>query len=189
MHISTDPRCTLVAPFDQFQKQKRRDRGFWPRFRCYELPTEQSRQGFFPHQRIHWYSFYLHSYNSDHLQASSVFSIDPCLVPTLTRLWSWPSPSYWRSGRKIQQPAILQAPMPSLPKTSYFFLSTSYYPLLLFFSVFFVYILHSSVQESRTPKSLCPKNRKTRNSPLPLPSQALFPEASHAPLLSSSRKS
>ncbi len=118
-------------------KNKKKDRGFWPWFRCYELPTEQSRQGLFPHQSIHWYSFYLHSYNSDHLQASSVFSIDPCLVPTITRLWSWPSPSYWCIERKIQQPAILQAPMPFLPKISYFLLSTSCSPLLFFFSVFF----------------------------------------------------
>jgi len=62
-------------------KNKKKDRRFWPQFRCYEQPIEQSKQGLFPHQSIHWYSFYLHSYNSNHLQASSVFNIDPCLVP------------------------------------------------------------------------------------------------------------
>ncbi len=64
--------------------------------------------------------------------------------------------------------------MPSLPKTSYFLMSTSCSPLLFFFSVFFSYILHSSVQERRTPQISPPKNRKTRNSLLPLPSQAPF---------------
>ncbi len=175
MHRSINPRCTLAAPLDQFQKQKKKGtEGSGPDSDVMSQPTEQSRQGLFPHQSIHWYSFYLHSYNSDHLQASSVFSIDPCLVPTLTRLWSWPSPSYWRSGRKIQQPAILQAPMPSLPKTSYFLPSTSCSPLL-FFSGLFLYILHSLVQERWTPPNLSAKKKqKTRNSPLSLPSQASF---------------
>ncbi len=189
MHRSINPRCTLAAPLDQFQKQKKKGtEGSGPDSDVMSQPTEQSRQGLFPHQSIHWYSFYLHSYNSDHLQASSVFSIDPCLVPTLTRLWSWPSPSYWRSGRKIQQPAILQAPMPSLPKTSYVLPSTSCSPLLFFFSGLFLYILHSSVQERRTPQISLPKKENQQlSTSASFPS--LLPEASHVPLLSSSQKS
>ncbi len=163
------------APWSVPKTTKKRDRGFWPRFKCYELPTEQSRQGLFPRQSIHWYSFYMHSYNSDHLQASSVFSINPCLVPTLTTLWSWPSPSYWRSGRKIQQPAILQAPMPSLPKTSYFLLSTSCSPLLFFFSVFFLHPPLLSPRET-DPQISLPKNQKNPKLSLLLPSQAPFQE-------------
>jgi hypothetical protein len=92
------------------------DRGFWPWFRCYELPTKQSKQGLSPTQNFYQYSFYVHFYSSDHLQASSAFSIDPWLIPTLTRSWSWPSSSYWRIERKIQQLAILEAPMLSLPQ-------------------------------------------------------------------------
>ncbi len=48
------------------------------------------------------------------------FNITPCLYPNLTRSRRWPSSSHWRSGREIQQPALLQAPKPSLSKASYF---------------------------------------------------------------------
>ncbi len=166
---------------------------------------------FSPTQSIHWYSSYMHSYSSDHLQASSIFSIDPCLVPTLTRSWSWPSSNHWRSGRKVQQLAILQAPMPSLHKnllpSAVYLLSPILFffcfhpvpfldpdecahtwrseqhtcrppkrfslPTSVFYSRLFLNILHSSIQERPTQRSLCLKQNKW-NSPLPLLGQAFF---------------
>ncbi len=84
-----------------------------------------------PFQNFYRYGFYVHFYSSAHLQTSSALSINSWLVLTLTRSWSWPSSSHWRSEREIQQLAILEAPTLSLPKNLSPF--SVYLPAILLF--------------------------------------------------------
>ncbi len=87
---------TLPKPKDPWQRFLAPIQMFWATH--WSIQTRS-----FPPQHFYRYSFYVHFYNSNHLQASWVFNIDPWLVLTLTRSWSWPSSSYWRNGKKIQQ--------------------------------------------------------------------------------------
>jgi hypothetical protein len=107
-------------------------------------------------QNFYWYSVYLHPCYSDHLQGSPSIQHYPLFIPQPHQIKEL---AIFQSLTQRKRNSVTRSPPSSQAFSLQNFLLSHpllLSPPLLFFSGFFLYILHPPVQESRTSISASP---------------------------------
>jgi hypothetical protein len=129
-------------------------------------------------KNFYWYSVYLHPCYSDHFQGSPSIQHYPLFIPQPHQIKELAI--FQSLTQRKRNSATCSPPSSQAFSLQSFLLSHSLLlsPPLLFFSGFFLYILHPPVQESRTSRSASPFECLLRKLSLPASFPSLLLEAS-----------